>query len=125
MWHAPGVPLADPIAAVAAALEQPLEYPPLSQTTTPGDRVVVVLDSGLPQIAQVTAAVVRVLMASAIDPDGITILRSEADGVTGVDDPLRLIPASAATQIRLLTHDPANRRNLAYRRPPRVASPSS
>ena len=59
-----GVPLADPAVAVAAALEEPLEYPPLAQTTTPGDRVVVVLGSGLPQIAQVTAAVVRALMAS-------------------------------------------------------------
>ena len=109
-----GVPLADPAIAVAAALEQPLEYPPLAQTTTPGDRVVVVLDSGLPQIAQVTAAVVRVLMASAIDPDGITILRSEADGGVGMEDPLRLIPGPAAERIRFLTHDPANRRNLAY-----------
>ena len=74
------MPLADPAVAVAAALEQPLEYPPLAQTTTPGDRVVVVLGSGLPQIAQVTAAIVQALMATAIDPDGITILRSEADG---------------------------------------------
>lgn len=108
------VPLADPGVAVAAALAAPLEYPPLAQTTTPGDRVVVVLDSGLPQIAQVTAAVVHALMASAIDPDGITILRSEADGSAGMDDPLRLVPALAAGRIRLLTHDPANRRNLAY-----------
>ncbi len=109
-----GVPLADPAVAVAAALEQPLEYPPLAKTTTPGDRVVVVLDSGLPQIAQVTAAVVQALIACAIDPDGITILRSEADGSVGMDDPLRLIPGPAAARIRLLTHDPANRRNLAY-----------
>lgn len=109
-----GVPLADPAEAVAAALQQPLEYPPLAQTTTPGDRVVVVLDSGLPQIAQITAAVVQALMASAIDPDGITILRSEADGAVGADDPLGLIPAAAAQRIRLLTHDPAKRRDLAY-----------
>ena len=75
-----GMALADPAAAVAAALEQPLEYPPLAQTTTPGDRVVVVLGSGLPQVAQVTAAVVQALMASRIAPDGITILQSETDG---------------------------------------------
>ena len=90
-----GVPLADPAAAVAAALEQPLEYPPLAQATTPGDRVVVVLGSGLPQVAQITAAIVRALMASGIDPDGITILRSEADARRRpLKIPLRLIPAS-------------------------------
>src|SRR5271166_3729331 len=81
----PGTPLADPAAAVTAALEQPLEYPPLAQTTTPGDRVVVALGSGLPQVAQVTAAVVQVLMASRIAPDGITVLRSEADGTIGAE----------------------------------------
>ena len=109
-----GVPLADPRVAVAAALEQPLEYPPLAQTTTPGDRVVVVLGCGLPQVAQITAAVVQALMASGVDPDGITILRSEADAAAGMENPLRLIPVPAAERIRLLTHDPANRRNLAY-----------
>ena len=109
-----GLPLADPAVAVAAALEQPLEYPPLAQTTTPGDRVVVVLGSGLPQVAQVTAAVVHVLVESAIAPDGITILRSEVDAATAVENPLRLVAEPAAGRIRLLAHDPTSRRNLAY-----------
>jgi nickel-dependent lactate racemase len=109
-----GVPLADPAVAVAAALQQPLEYPPLAQTTTPGDRVVVVLDCGLPQIAQITAAVIQCLAESGIDPDGITILRTEADAATGTDHPLRLVPGPAAQRIRILSHDPADRRNLAY-----------
>jgi len=107
-------PLDDPAVAVAAALEQPLEYPPLAQSTTPGDRVAVVLASGLPQVAQVTSAVVRTLMASGIDPDGITILRSEAEASSAAENPLRLISAPAAERIRMASHDPANRRNLAY-----------
>ncbi len=109
-----GVPLADPSAAVTAALEQPLEYPPLAKTTTPGDRVVVVLDPELPQVAQVTASVVQSLMVSGVDPDGITILRNEVEVAAGIENPLRLVPGPAAERIRLLTHDPANRRNLAY-----------
>ncbi len=110
----PGETLADPAAAVVAALEQPLEYPPLAQTTTPGDRVVVALGSGLPQVAQITAAVVKTLMAAGVDADGITILRSPADSAVGTDNPLRLVPLPAAERIRVLSHDPANRRNLAY-----------
>jgi len=109
-----GVPLADPAAAVAAALEHPLEYPPLAQTTTPGDRVVVALGPGLPQIAQIMAAVVRSLMASGIDPDGITILQNKADVTAAIENPLRLIPGPAAERIRLITHDPTIRRNLGY-----------
>ncbi len=109
-----GVPLVNPAVAVAAALEQPLEYPPLAKTTTPGDRVVVALGPELPQVAQVTAAIVQALMASGIDPDGITILRNEVDVAAGMDNPLGLVPGPAVERIRLLTHDPANRRNLAY-----------
>jgi nickel-dependent lactate racemase len=100
--------------AVAAALEQPLEYPPLAKTTTPGDRVVVALGPELPQVAQITAAIVRALMASGIDPDGITILRNEVDVTAGMDNPLALIPGPSADRIRVVTHDPGNRRNLAY-----------
>jgi nickel-dependent lactate racemase len=108
-----GVPLANPAAAVAAALEQPLEYPPLAQTTTPGDRVVVVLGSDLPQVAQITAAIIRALMTSGVDADGITILRSE-DDATGKENPLDLVSGPAAERVRILSHEPANRRNLAY-----------
>ena len=108
-----GVPLANPAAAVAAALEQPLEYPPLAQTTTPGDRVVVVLGSDLPQVAQITAAIIQALMTSGVDADGITILRSE-DDATGKENPLELVSGPAAERIRILSHEPANRRNLAY-----------
>ena len=91
-----------------------MEYPPLAKTTTPGDRVVVVLDPELPQVAQVTASVVQSLMVSGVDPDGITILRNEVEVAAGIENPLRLVPGPTAERIRLLTHDPANRRNLAY-----------
>jgi nickel-dependent lactate racemase len=107
-------PLGDPAAAVVAALAEPLEYPPLAKTTTPGDRIVVVLDPGLPQVAQVTAAVVETLLKSGVEADGITILRSEVESAAGADNPLRLIPQPAAGRIRVLSHEPANRRNLAY-----------
>ena len=54
-----GRPLDDPQAAVAWALLEPLDYPPLAKCTTPGDRVVLALGRGIPQVAQVTAAVIR------------------------------------------------------------------
>ena len=72
-----------------------------------------VLGSDLPQVAQITAAIIRALMASGVDADGITILRSE-DDATGKEDPLELVSGPAAERIRILSHDPANRRNLAY-----------
>ena len=55
--------------------DTPLEYPPLAKCTTPGDRVVIALGAEVPQVAQVTAAIVQTLVSAGIDPDGITILR--------------------------------------------------
>jgi hypothetical protein len=109
-----GAPLADPAAAVRAALDEPLEYPALAQCTTPGDRVVIALGAEVPQVAQVTAAIVQALLSTGIDADGITILRSQSDVESGAENPCSLIAAGAAERIRVRTHEAANRRNLAY-----------
>ena len=115
-----GQPLADLAAATTAALAEPIDYPPLARSTTPADHVVVALDRGVPQVAQVTASIVDALIDSGIDPDGITVLRSPADLDAGADNPCRLVPAPLRKRITLLTHDPADRRQLAYL----AASPS-
>ena len=41
-------------------------------------------------------------------------MRSEADSIAALENPLRLIPGPAVERIRVLSHDPASRRNLAY-----------
>ncbi|MEE8451553.1 MAG: lactate racemase domain-containing protein [Thermoguttaceae bacterium] len=110
----PGMPLDDPVAAVAAALDDPLEYPPLAQNTTPGDQVVLALDHGIIDAARVVAAVVRTLVDSGVDADGITVLRTREDIDSGAEDPCRLIPGPFRERIKLLTHDPTDRDGLAY-----------
>ena len=44
-----GQPLDDPAAAVAAALDDPIEFPPLAQAVVPGDLVALAVEPGLPQ----------------------------------------------------------------------------
>ncbi len=134
-----GQPLADASAATAAALAEPLDYPPLRQCTTPVDRVVLVLDHGATEAARITAAVVHALADAGVEPDGITILQHPADRAAeagdateihdaeihdaeihnaaennGAGDPRRLIPAALRERIALRTHDPTDRRELAY-----------
>jgi nickel-dependent lactate racemase len=109
-----GQPLSDTAAATMAALKEPLDYPSLAQSTTPVDRVVLALDCGLPEAAQVTAAVVRALADAGIDPDGVTVLQSPADCAVGADDPCSLVPDGLRERITGLTHDPDDRRALAY-----------
>jgi len=109
-----GQPVADLDAATMAALAQPINYPSLAQCITPADRVVLALDRGVPQVAQLTAAIIRALVEAGLDPDGITVLQGPADLDPGADDPCRLVPSLLRQRITLLTHDPANRRQLAY-----------
>jgi len=109
-----GQPLDDPRAAVARALVEPLDYPPLARGTTPGDRVVLALDRSIPQASQVIAAVIESLVEAGVDPDGIAILRTRSDAEAAGDDPCRLLSKSLLARISLLTHDPADRRSLAY-----------
>lgn len=109
-----GRPPDDLAAAVAASLNEPLDYPPLARSTTPGDRIVLVLDPGLPQAAQITAAVVRSLLDAGVDADGIMVLRTQADIDAGADDPCRLVPEPVKQRISLFTHEPNDRRQMAY-----------
>jgi len=108
-----GPPLADVPGAVAEALNNPLDYPPLAKATTPGDRVVLALEPGLPHTAEVVAAVVERLVDAPVDPDGITVLVTRADA-DGTDDPRFLIPQPLRRRIGLAVHDPGDRRQLAY-----------
>jgi nickel-dependent lactate racemase len=107
-------PLADLAAAVAEALEQPLDYPALRQSTTPEDRVVVTLGQGLPRAAEVTAAVIQALLAAGVQPDGISVLRTQADVHAGAADPCRLVGGEAGRRIRSAVHNPADPGGLAY-----------
>jgi nickel-dependent lactate racemase len=109
-----GRPLDNPAAAVADVLEEPLDYPPFRLTATPGDRVVVTLGRGVPQSAQITAAVIRSLLAAGVEPDGITILRTQADVTGGVEDPRRLLGEPLKERISTVVHDPHDRGGLAY-----------
>lgn len=113
-----GVPRGEPpddlAAAVAEALDEPLDYPPLARSTTPWDRIVLALDHGIPQASQITAAVISSLVDAGVDPDGISVLRTRADVDGGADDPCRLVPEPLRERITLFTHDPTNRQRLAY-----------
>ena len=106
--------LADPMAAVTAALEQPLDFPPLAQTATPGDRVVLACDAEVPQLPEIIAAVVRCLMGAGIGPDGITVLRTKTDRHVEASHPCHLLPPDVQERITVVAHDPQQRNQMAY-----------
>lgn len=109
-----GRPLADPTAALTAMLAAPFDYPSLADSTTPGDRVVVALDRDVPQVARVTAAIIHALVDAGVSPDGIVVLRSQPDREAARSDPCRMVASPLRECISVVTHDPNDRRQLAY-----------
>lgn len=100
--------------AVRRALSKPLDYPPLAQGMTPGDRVVLALAPGLPQAPEIVGAVIACVIEAGVDPDGITVLQTQADAQSGVTDPRAGLPRPWRKRVGLATHDPADRKQLAY-----------
>lgn len=107
-------PLDDPVAAMARALAEPLGYPPLAKCTTPGDRVALVLDRGLPQAPLLVAGMVRSLVAAGVGLDGLTVLPSPEDAHAGPHAFCRELPADWQHHVAVISHDPADRRGMAY-----------
>ena len=98
-------------AAVAAALAEPLEYPPLVQATTPGDRIVLAVEPGVPQAAQVVTAVISYLNKNGIDLDGIAILTIGDDAAAAL---CRDWPADWLERVKRVVHDADDTRQMAY-----------
>jgi len=107
-------PVADLVAALQAALGQPLDYPPLAQATTPGDRVVLAVEEGVPRCEELVAATIGYLVENGVSPDGITVLRTAAAVQSGDADFCRHWPEEWRRQVGLLSHDPDNAGQLAY-----------
>jgi nickel-dependent lactate racemase len=105
----PAPPLADPAAAVAAALEAPLGFPPLRRALTPDDHVAVVLDEQLPQLPRLLTPILEHLTRAHVRPEAVTLLCPTPSAQEWVDE----LP-DAFQEVRLEAHDPANRKRLAY-----------
>lgn len=101
-------PLADVPAAVAAALAQPLDFPPLRQALTPDDHIAVVVNESLPQVSEVFGAVLREIEQAGVMRSNVTVVVpprafSPCHDCRGPD-----------ADVRLEVHNPDDSRKLAY-----------
>lgn len=107
-------PQSDAGAATTRALDEPLGYPPFSRTVLPEDRVVLVLDEGVPRAGEVAAAVIGRLVDGGVDPDSVFLLRTQADVEAGLADPRPWLTGEVKDRLTLLVHDPLDRDGLAF-----------
>ena len=107
--------LADPAAAVAAALANPVEFPGLDRAVIPDDRVAVALAADLTDPAAVVAGVVGELKKGGVAADRIALIRAAgpAGGRFGGDPRGGLSRADAAA-VTFARHDPGDAEGCAY-----------
>ena len=102
--------VADPAAAVRAALEQPRDYPALRRALTPDDHVAVVVDEGLPGLAGLLVPVLEHIRSAGVTPDAMTLLcLPPSTGQPWLDE----LP-DEFEEVHVEVHQPQDRRKLAY-----------
>ena len=107
-------PVADLQAELRHALEEPLEFPPLSRAVVPGDHVVLALDRHTPQAATLVAAVYEILAAQGVSPADILILQPTALAGPKVTDPRTSLPEAVRDVVQWRVHDATDSQQQAY-----------
>ncbi len=106
---ADAAPLADPAAAVAEALEAPLEFPALRRALTPDDHVAVFVDQSLPGLAGLLTPIMDHLGKAGIGPEAVTLLCLPGGDESWIDH----LP-DEYSEVQIEIHQPAERKKLAY-----------
>src|SRR5579871_4728701 len=103
--HTAAPAVADPAAAVRAALESPRRFPPLRRALTPDDHVVVVVDEQLPRLGELLPPILEHVRSADVQAEAITLLcppsPSRQEWLSDLPDEFQ--------EVRVQVHDPADR----------------
>ncbi len=107
---APGV-LADPMAATIAALSNPRQYPPLSQSVVPGDRVVIAAQADIPCLPAIVAGVTSVLDQAGLEQENRRVVLADTSSTAGEG---RSVDGDTLAGLAWEWHDPSDKSALCY-----------
>lgn len=107
-----GAPLDDAVAAVAAALVDPLDYPSLTEATVPGDRIALAVHRSVPQKRWVLAGILQTLAAADLQLGDIDIVL--APGSHRDTSLTEAIPEALSDCTKITIHDPEAAEEFAY-----------
>jgi nickel-dependent lactate racemase len=102
--------LADPAAAVRAALEQPFGFPALREALTPDDHVVIVLDEDVAHLPQLLVPLLEHIQTAGVATEAVTLLCAPP---ASQQSWLEELP-ERFEEVRLEVFDPADRNQLSY-----------
>jgi nickel-dependent lactate racemase len=103
-------PLADPAAAVRAALETPNGFPALRRALTPDDHVAIVLDQHVSLLPELLTPLLQHVRDAHVALDAITLLCPPTQLSQKWHDQL----PQELREVRVEIHDPTDRRRLSY-----------
>jgi nickel-dependent lactate racemase len=106
----PPAALADPAAALRAALEAPVAFPALRRALTPDDHVAVVVDDTVPRVGELLVPLLEHIIAAGVAPESLTLLSPAG---AGGQPWLEELPDSLQ-EVRVEVADAADRRRLSY-----------
>jgi nickel-dependent lactate racemase len=101
-----GTPLDDPASAVAAALTDPLGFPPFSQAVLPGDRVAVAVERGIPQTPTIVAGAVHAVLGGGASAKDITLVLAPATTEESARLAVSQLPLEVREQVNITIHRP-------------------
>ncbi len=113
VWPAPA-PISDMRSAVRAAIDSPIEFPPLKQCVFPDDRIAIVLDRFTPGGADIIAGVWVAFEQAGVAPTDVTILQPADYHPGKLSDPRSGLPPAVQRDMAWEVHDPVSGSKVAY-----------
>jgi nickel-dependent lactate racemase len=102
--------LADPAAAVRAALEEPHGFPALRRALTPDDHIAIVLDEELPHLAKLLVPLLEHIHSAGVAPESMTLLCAPSESRQAWIEDL----PDDFQDVHVEISDPDDRRRMAY-----------
>jgi nickel-dependent lactate racemase len=99
----------DPAQATIAALEKPIDYPPLAAGIVPGDRVTIPLDETTPCAVEVVRGAIKSLEHAGVESEAITVVSSDARAAASCREACAVEQANG---VKFVVHDPDDEKNL-------------
>ncbi|WP_020470525.1 lactate racemase domain-containing protein [Zavarzinella formosa] len=102
-------PLNDAEAAVYRAMDHPIKFEPLRRAMTPDDKIALVVDERLPDLAKLIQGTLKYLASAGIPPEAVTVISPAGSAQDWVD---HLGDEFADLQAEI--HQPDDRKKLSY-----------
>jgi nickel-dependent lactate racemase len=99
----------DVVSRVRHALQEPVDFPPLSAAIVPGDRIAIPIDDDVPHVGLIARGVVEAFTEAGIDAESIDVVATNSETIRLCREDLE---PHVSTLPNFVVHDPGDEKNL-------------